>query len=118
MTHSIKWLAEPEEHDFPAAFDCISMEYGEEQAAVLVEKLRAAEITHRKAKDIVRMSRDTPHDAKNKHVKHNLDKIAAREPLSPVLLVSGKPLLVADGWHRVSAIHLLDEDALIPCKIV
>lgn len=118
MTHSIKWLDAPEEHDFPAAFDCLSLVYGEEHAAVLVEKLRAGEITHRKAKDIVRMSHDAPLDVSNKHVKHNLDKIAAGKPLSPILLISGKPLLVADGWHRVCAVHALNEDAEIPCKLV
>ena len=42
--------------------------------------------------------------------------------LSPVLLVRGQAagglaLIVADGYHRISASYHLDEDADIPCRI-
>lgn len=118
MKHEIKWLDQPELHDFPAAFDCISMEYGEDRAKEIVEKLRAAKVTHRKAKDIARLSRHTPLDASNHHVAHNLKKIEKGEALSPIILVSGKPLLVADGWHRTCAVLIHDEDHAIPCLLV
>ena len=44
------------------------------------------------------------------------------EKLSPVLLVRGglyhdRLLTVADGYHRICASYLLDEDADIPCRI-
>ena len=38
--------------------------------------------------------------------------------LSPVLLVRGDPLWVADGYNRICASYHLDEDAEIPCRIV
>src|SRR5260221_8426462 len=38
--------------------------------------------------------------------------------LSPVLLVVGKPLIIADGYHRVCALHALSEDLDIPCRLV
>ena len=37
--------------------------------------------------------------------------------LSPVLLVRGTPLWVADGYHRVCASYHIDENTSIPCRI-
>lgn len=43
------------------------------------------------------------------------------KPLSPLLLLrdqqNGK-VVIADGYHRLCAIYALNEDALIPCKII
>ncbi len=36
----IKWLSEPEEHDYPAALSYLSLLYDEATAAVWVEKLK------------------------------------------------------------------------------
>jgi hypothetical protein len=30
----------------------------------------------------------------------------------------GGKVIIADGYHRVCAVYRLDEDAIIPCKIV
>jgi len=71
-----------------------------------------------KAKDILRaaelplLARDDP------EVARDLAKVKAGVKLSPVLLVRGVPLWVADGYHRVCASYHLDEDAEIPCRIV
>ena len=51
-------------------------------------------------------------------VAKDLSKVKAGTKLSPVLLVRGTPLWVADGYHRVCASYHLDEDAKIPCRIV
>ena len=48
-------------------------------------------------------------------------KIAAGKKLSPLLLVrdpSNGKLVIADGYHRMCAVYLFDEDTLVPCKIV
>ena len=59
----------------------------------------------------------------NRHVAKDLDKVRAGQKLSPVLLVrgeldAGRPLVVADGYHRICASYHLDENAEIPCRIV
>jgi hypothetical protein len=117
VTHTIKWLGQPEDHDFPAALSYLSLLFPPDVAESFVSDLEAASISHFAAKDILRASGLTPLDASNHHVKHNLKKIADGTPLSPVLLVRGENLIVADGWHRVNAVHEFDEDELIPCKI-
>jgi len=117
------WKDEPDEHDFPAAADYLTLLLTEQTAAALVEGLKAAEKFDRKAKDLLRASRLTLLPRDNPHVAADLKKVAGGERLSPVLLVRGQakkglPLLVADGYHRICASYLLDEDADIPCRVV
>jgi len=115
---NILWLDEPEEHDYPAALSYLTLLYDPEKATALVTLLRKARLVTYKAKDIIRASGLYPIGAVNFHVKHNLKKIAEKKALSPVLLIRGERLIIADGWHRVNAIYLLNEDADIPCHIV
>ena len=74
-----------------------------------------------KAKDIFRASRLNLLGIKNKHVDKNMEKIGNAEELSPILLVRdplSNRVIIADGYHRLSAVYALSEDADIPCKIV
>lgn len=119
---SVMWHAEPEEHDYPAAAAYLSLLTTPAEADALVAALRAAPITHRKAKDILRASRLELLGETNAHVRSDLVKIHKGEKLSPVLLVrghlgSGVPLQVADGYHRVCASYYTDENTDIPVKI-
>jgi hypothetical protein len=115
----IRWLDEPEQHDFTAALSYLSLHFPIPAAGDYVHALRLAQTVEFKAKDIARASALPLLDESNSHVEHNLEKIEEGKKLSPILLVrcNGK-LLIADGYHRVSAVHLHDEDALIPCRIV
>ncbi len=123
MPPSEHWKQEPEEHDYPAAEAYLSLVLPEGVAAHLVEKLKAAPLEHRKAKDLLRASGLALLPEKNVHVAADLHKIDKGEALSPVLLLRGDArrsaaLQVADGYHRICASYLLDEDADIPCRIV
>jgi hypothetical protein len=51
-------------------------------------------------------------------VASDLQKVKFGKKLSPVLLVQGIPLWVADGYHRVCASYHLDEKVEVPCRIV
>jgi hypothetical protein len=117
------WQDEPEEHDFPAAADYLSLIAPASEVTKTVEALRSAETIHRKAKDLLRASRLALLAADNVHVKKDLVKVADGKHLSPVLLVRGRgdkgiPLTVADGYHRICASHHIDEDADVPCRLV
>jgi len=92
-----------------------------EAAAVakLVDSLQTrTQAEHYKAKDILRASRLDLLPTDNKHVASDLNKVREGKKLSPVLLVRGEPLVIADGYHRVCASYHLDENADIPCRIV
>jgi hypothetical protein len=117
------WQEEPEEHDFPAADDYLSLLAPASEVTKAVAALRSAETIHRKAKDLLRAGRLVLLPAENVHVKKDLAKVKEGKRLSPVLLVRGRgdkgiPLTVADGYHRICASHHIDEDADIPCRLV
>jgi hypothetical protein len=117
------WKDEPDDHDFPAAADYLSLLFSEADTAALVEALGTAPTIRRKAKDLLRASGLRLLGRDNPHVDKDLKKVAQGEVLSPVLLVrgraaKGRPLVVADGYHRICASYHLDEDADIPCRLV
>ena len=121
MAHVI-WKDEPDEHDFPAAADYLSLVAAPDAVDDLVDRLRNAPIIHRKAKDILRASGLPLLDRDNAHVASDLRKVSRHEALSPVLLVggdlsSGRPAQIADGYHRVCASYYVDENTDIPCRL-
>ncbi len=116
------WKEEPDEHDYPAAHDYLSLLVGESDAGALVAGLQSAAVTRRKAKDLLRASRLALLDSDDPEVVKDLRKVRRGERLSPVLLVRGTlgadvAMTVADGYHRICASYHLDEDADIPCRI-
>lgn len=120
-TKSISWLEEVEAHDYPAAESYLRLIYDDKKVQKIVKSLRKAEIVEFKAKDIFRASSLSLLGVSNSHVEKDSKKIASGTALSPLLLVRD-PLLgkvvIADGYHRMCAIYLVNEDALIHCKIV
>ena len=116
----IKWLSEPEEHNYPAALSYLSLLYDEQTATTYVNKLKRASISEFKAKDIFRASGLSLLGVSNAHVEKDRQKIQSGHELSPLLLirdaVNGK-VIIADGYHRLCAVYSYDEDAVIPCKI-
>jgi hypothetical protein len=116
------WASDPVEHDFGAARDYLSLTRSPAVAEVVAEALRSATTIHTyKAKDILRASGLRALGRKNFHVRADLDKITKGAKLSPVLLVRDTDraiVVIADGFHRVCASRLVDEDAIIPCRIV
>ncbi len=112
------WKDKPDEHDYPAAMDYLTLIMSPAQARQLVKALQKSGITYRKAKDILRASGLDLLARDNKHVASDLNKVQQGEKLSPVLLVRGSPLVIADGYHRVCASYWIDENADIPCCLV
>jgi len=117
----VKWLNEPEDHNYPAALSYLSLIYDEGTASKLVDDLKAAAVAQFKAKDIFRSSSLSLLGVSNSHVNRDRKKIKKGTGLSPILLVrdtaNGK-VVIADGYHRMCAVYSFDEDAVIPCKII
>ena len=116
---SVKWLEKPEPHDFPAAADYLALLADSQTVKELTEALQAGSIVHKKAKDILRAAQLRLLPVDNPHVAADLAKIKKGQPLSPILLVrgdfvTGVPLQIADGYHRVCASYHTDENTDIP----
>ena len=123
MQQTVKWLPKPENHDYQAAEDYLSLIMPAKKAADYRQKLSEAkdDITHRKAKDILRASQLPLLSQDNKHVTSDLRKASSGQALSPILLLRGDdshPLIVADGYHRVCASYWIDENTDIPCILI
>lgn len=113
------WLADPQEHDFPAAYDYLELLFSSQEADTFVAGLKAAVTITKKSKDILRASSLQLLPKTNRHVKENLRKIKRKEKLSPILLVrkNGK-LIIADGYHRLCSSYYFTEDIAVPCRLV
>ncbi len=53
----VKWLDEPEKHDYPAAESYLSLIYDVQTVATFIDRLKQAPMTEFKAKDIFRASK-------------------------------------------------------------
>jgi hypothetical protein len=116
----IKWLSEPEDHDYPAALSYLSLLYNKRTATAHVNRLKRASMAKFKAKDIFRASGLSLLGISNAHVEEDRKRIQSGAALSPLLLirdsVNGR-VIIADGYHRLCAAYSYNEDVEIPCKI-
>ena len=99
---AVKWLDEPETHDYDAAADYLSLLAGAPYVAATVAALGSAKTLYRKAKDILRAARLSLLSADNPDVRADLDEIGHDKKLS----------------HRVCASYLTDENTPLPCRLV
>ncbi len=119
---SVKWLEKPEAHDFPAAADYLALLADSDIVNELTQRLQLGTVVHKKAKDILRAAQLRLLPVDNPHVAADLSKIKKGNPLSPILLIrgdliTGVPLQIADGYHRVCASYHTDENTDIPVVI-
>ncbi len=117
----IRWFPEPEAHDYPAAASYLKLIFDAVTVNKRVKLLERAPMTVFKAKDIFRASGLSLLGVSNSHVMKDRKKLEAGKSLSPLLLVRHSMLgrvIIADGYHRLCAVYMFDEDAIIPCKIV
>ena len=121
MKSKTRWAKEPEKEDYSAANTFLSLLYDDKEAAKLLKKLKAGDTSQFEAKDIFRaagLPLLTPTDSQ---VKADHEKILAGKKMSPLLLVrhakTGRVIIV-DGYHRLCAVYSIDEDSVVPCRIV
>ena len=112
------WKDQPETQDFPAAESYLSLLIGSVAAASLIKAMRKEQaLEHYAAKDILRAAGLPLLGPDDAEVAADLEKVKLGKKLSPVLLVQGIPLWVADGYHRVCASYHLDEKTRVPCRM-
>jgi hypothetical protein len=116
-----KWRSSPQKQDYAAAESYLSLQFEPEAAKKIVQTLKAAETSEFAAKDIFRASELPLLPDRDSHVEKDRAKIIMGEEMTPILLVRAKDngkIIIADGYHRLCAVYMFDEDANIPCKIV
>jgi hypothetical protein len=99
----IKWLDKPHDSSFDAALSYLTLLLGNVKAE-----------QHFAAKDILRAAQTQALPAKKNHVVLNIKKIKSEQEIGPVLLCRHKGhLIIADGFHRISAAWRIGEDTLV-----
>ena len=114
----IRWKKDVVARDFDAAEAFLSIRLNAQKAKVLVKQLKGAQLTERRANDILRASRRDPLPLNDPGVLRELMQVAAGEKLSPLLVVSlDDGAEIADGYHRVSLTYALDPFGAVPVRI-
>jgi len=117
-TLGLQWLDDVAAHDFDAASAYLSLKFDEKQAAAAVGRLRKAEVTRRRANDILRACNLVALPLDDPGVRRDLLNAVSGKRLSPVLVVStGDGGDIADGYHRVSLAYHLDPFGDVPLRI-
>lgn len=119
---AVKWLDEPEEHDYPAAASYLSLVAGPKAVSRAVKSLERAETVSFKAKDLLRAAGLPLLPADDPDVAKELDRVRAGTALSPCLVVrgsrrTGTTARIADGYHRICASYHLSEDTVVRARI-
>jgi hypothetical protein len=122
MAKRIKWLDEPEDKDYAAAHSYLSLIVPAPALDGLISALKQAAEGSWRAKDILRAAHlPLLTRTKSTEVAEKLDKIKTGIAISPILLVVLREevvLQIADGYHRTCAAYLVDEDSLVPGRIL
>ena len=116
---AVKWLDEPEEHDYPAASSYLI--YEESTGNGFVENLKQLPASRSRDKDIFRTPGLSVLGGSNLQVEMDQDQIKDGQELAPLTSVKDaahSQLISADAYHRLGAVYGKAEDALIPCKTV
>ena len=115
---SLRWLDDVEEQDYVAAHGYLTLLLDERRAERCVQALRDADLTERRANDILRATHSNPLPQDDPGVWRDHLKLQKKERLSPVLVVSWEyGGDIADGYHRVSMAYHLNPFALVPMRL-
>ena len=115
---AIRWADDVVEHDYAAAHAYLSIKLSASAADKAVDRLRKAELTSRRANDILRAAGLTPAPLDDPGVVKDVIKVIEGKVLSPVLVVNGvNGADIADGFHRVSLVYRIDPYGVVPLRL-
>jgi hypothetical protein len=119
MTKSpMSWLSDVADHDYDAAFNYLSLKFDKKHATEIVDRMKKAKLTSRRANDILRATDLPALPLTDPGVKKDLLKLLGGEKLSPVLVYDQQPGAdIGDGYHRVSLAYNIDPFLMVPLRL-
>ncbi len=106
------------DHDYEAAYSYLSLKFDDERASEAVDRMKKAQLTSRRANDILRATGLGALPLTDPGVQRDLLKLLNGEKLSPVLVSDEKPGAdIADGYHRVSLAYNIDPFMSVPLRL-
>jgi hypothetical protein len=111
-----RWNERPVPQYYTAALNYLMLQFPAATARRLAKKARGVKATEHIAKDLLRASNLPLLPLEERHVAENLKRIRKGKALSPIILIQGdltrgRPLVIADGYHRMCAACHADEDS-------
>jgi hypothetical protein len=82
---TIKWLDEPQKHNYPGAVSHLSLTMSEEDTKSVVGNMKSAGISEFAAKDITRSPELSLFGISNTHIRRDIGQIVIGKKLSPLL---------------------------------
>ena len=121
--HTAQWKSSPGRDDLAAALNYLSLQFPTATARRILRRARSAVCIERVAKDLLRACNLPLLPTDERHVAADLKRIHKGKPLSPIILAQGdltrgRPLVIADGYHRLCAACHADEDAPVAAVLV
>ena len=114
----IAWLDDVADHDYEAAYNYLSLKFDEKRASEVVDRLKKAKLTWRRANDILRATGLAPLPLTDPGVQRDLLKLLGGGKLSPVLVCDQEVGAdIADGYHRVSLAYDIDPFMTVPLRL-
>ena len=114
----IAWLDDVAKHDYDAAYNYLSLKFDDKRAGEIVDRLKKAKVTPRRANDILRATGLPALPLTDPGVRKDLLKLLSGEKLSPVLVWAQQPGAdIADGYHRVSLAYNIDPFISVPLRL-
>jgi hypothetical protein len=122
LARKLRWRRQPASGGYAAANAYLALLLPDAEAQRVVARLKRATTTGHKPKDIERASGIPLLPADDPEVQAEMKKSRKGKPLAPVLLVRGalrdaRPMVIADGYHRICASYYVNQDAEVPCRI-
>ena len=114
----VKWLKRPEAKNWFSANVYLGL-LGYGRSPIPAAGRSKLKVEWFPAKDILRAAGlNLLHEGSQK-VESKVEKIKKGTKLSPVILVITKPgtLVIADGFHRISALYYVDREILVPAIV-
>jgi hypothetical protein len=114
----IAWQDDVAQHDYDAAYNYLSLKFDAGRADDIVNRMKKAKLTSRRANDILRATGLSPLPLTDPGVRRDLLKLLNGEKLSPVLVCDQKAGAdIADGYHRVSLAYNIDPFLAVPLRL-
>jgi hypothetical protein len=119
----VSWKDQPEKGDVQAAFNYLTLQLPAAKVRRILARARRIPAMQRIAKDLLRASGLPLLPPEESHVAQDMKKIRKGKALSPIILLqgdltTGRPLIIADGYHRMCAAYHFDEDASVNAVLV
>ncbi len=105
------------------AVDYLNLVMSPESALAATLAFDAAPLEHHRANDLLRASGLALLSIDDPQVAKDIKAAKRGKKLAPVLLIrgqaaAGRPLIIADGYHRICASCHIDTESQIPCRVV